>query len=253
MNAEIIKKDSNSITIQVTIPLSSDTVYFVHSTSMLSSEDLIQQGVNLTGLLATEHALSRFDTVKALCFDYGQRHVQEVAVAQKIAEKVGVPFLQMETRIISQLAESSLTNPALIMDEEKPRDTWPNTFVPGRNLIFLTFAAVIARSHQIWNIITGVSQADYSGYPDCREPFIRSTNTTINMAMDEQFVIHTPLMWLNKAEIWALADELGVFELVKNETLTCYHGIMADGCGICPACRLRKKGMEEFLEFRIKN
>jgi 7-cyano-7-deazaguanine synthase len=116
--------------------------------------------------------------------------------------------------------------------------------------MFLTFAAVIARSYGIKNIVTGVSQADYSGYPDCRDTFIRSTNVTLNLAMDEQFVIHTPLMWLTKAETWKLADDLGVFDLVKNETLTCYNGISADGCGHCPSCTLRKKGLEEYEKNR---
>lgn len=195
-------------------------------------------------------ALKEFKTVRTLCFTYGQRHSLEVEIARKIASNMNVPFQVMDASIISQLAESSLTRPDMIMDEEKPKDSYPNTFVPGRNLIFLTFAAVIARSHEIKNIVTGVSEADYSGYPDCRDTFIRSTNTTINLAMDEQFIIHTPLMWRNKAEVWALADELGAFDVVKDETLTCYNGIIADGCGHCPACRLRNQGLEEFLKWR---
>jgi len=192
-------------------------------------------------------ALKNFESVRTLCFSYGQRHVREVEVAKKIAEKANVPFQLLDATIISQLAENSLTNHDMVMDKEKPHDAYPNTFVPGRNLIFLTFAAVIARSHGIKNIVTGVSEADYSGYPDCRDTFIRSTNTTINLAMDEQFIIHTPLMWRNKTEVWALADELGVFETVKNETLTCYNGIIAEGCGECPACRLRNEGLREYM------
>ncbi len=198
-------------------------------------------------------ALKNFKEVKTLCFTYGQRHSQEVEVARHIATSIHVPFQVLDATIISQLAESSLTNPGIVMDQEKPGDSYPNTFVPGRNLIFLTFAAVIARSHGIQNIVTGVSEADYSGYPDCRDTFIRSTNATINLAMDEQFIIHTPLMWRNKAEVWALADELGAFEIVRDKTLTCYNGIIAEGCGHCPACKLRRQGLEEYLELRIEN
>jgi 7-cyano-7-deazaguanine synthase len=192
--------------------------------------------------------LKHFKTVRTLCITYGQRHSLEVEVARKIAEKAGAEFQLLDAHLISELADNSLTNPSLAMDEEKPADSYPNTFVPGRNLMFLTFAAVIARSHGIRNLVTGVSQADYSGYPDCRDTFIRSANVTLNLAMDEQFIIHTPLMWLTKADTWALADELGVFDIVRNETLTCYNGILADGCGHCPACKLRKAGLEEYLQ-----
>ena len=195
-------------------------------------------------------ALKNFKEVRTLCITYGQRHSQEVEVAQKIATKAGVPFQVLDASIISLLSDNSLTNPDMIMDQEKPEGSYPNTFVPGRNLFFLTFAAVIARTHGIRNLVTGVSQADYSGYPDCRDTFIRSANVTLNLAMDEQFMIHTPLMWLSKAETWALADELGVFDLVRNETLTCYNGIIADGCGHCPACKLRKAGLEEYLKMK---
>jgi 7-cyano-7-deazaguanine synthase len=191
-------------------------------------------------------ALKNFREVRTLCISYGQRHAREVEVAQKIAAMAGVSFQFLDASVISCLADNSLTNHSLIMDQEKPDDSYPNTFVPGRNLFFLTFAAVIARSHSIRNIVTGVSQADYSGYPDCRDTFIHSANTTLNLAIDEQFIIHTPLMWLTKAETWALADELGVLEIVKKETLTCYNGLMAEGCGHCPACKLRKAGLEEY-------
>ena len=192
-------------------------------------------------------ALKQFDSVQALCFTYGQRHSQEVEVARAIAEKNKVPFRVLDASIIGCLADNSLTNPDMIMDEKKPDHSFPNTFVPGRNLLFLTFAAVIARSQGIKNLVTGVSEADYSGYPDCRDPFIHSTNTTLNLAMDEEFVIHTPLMWRDKARIWALADELGVFDIVRNETLTCYNGIIARGCGHCPACKLREDGLNRYL------
>jgi len=198
-------------------------------------------------------ALRRFNEVRTLCFTYGQRHSIEVEIARQLAAEAKVPFQVLDASIISMLADNSLTNHSLIMDQEKPENSYPNTFVPGRNLFFLTFGAVIARTHEIYNLVTGVSQADYSGYPDCRDTFIRSANTTLNLAMDEQFIIHTPLMWLSKVETWALADELGVFETVKNKTLTCYNGIIAEGCGECPSCRLRNEGLEEFLNLRFKN
>jgi 7-cyano-7-deazaguanine synthase len=138
------------------------------------------------------------------------------------------------------------------MDKEKPATAPPNTFVPGRNLFFLSIAAVYAREHGIMNLVTGVSQTDFSGYPDCRDSFIRSLNVSLNLAMDEQFVIHTPLMWIDKAETWKLADDLGVFDLVRNETLTCYNGIKGDGCGECPACKLRRHGLEVYLKSKNK-
>lgn len=196
-------------------------------------------------------AMKHFKEVRALCFTYGQKHSQEVEVARNIADEAGIPFQVLDASFISKLADNSLTNPEMIMDQEKPDDSYPNTFVPGRNLFFLSIGAVIARSHGIFNLVTGVSQADYSGYPDCRDTFIRSANTTLNLAMDEQFIIHTPLMWLTKAETWALGDELGVLDIVKNQTLTCYNGIIAEGCGHCPACMLRAAGLREYGERRI--
>lgn len=194
-------------------------------------------------------ALKHFSSVRTLCFTYGQRHSKEVEVAQAIAEEAGVPFQLMDATIISQLSVNSLTSD-IQMDEEKPADSYPNTFVPGRNLLFLTFAAVIARSHNIRHIVTGVSEADYSGYPDCRDTFIMSANTSINLAMDEHFQIHTPLMWRDKTSVWQLADELGAFDIVRNQTLTCYNGIIADGCGHCPSCKLRKQGLDNYLKTR---
>ena len=153
--------------------------------------------------------------------------------------------------VVSQLDPNcSLTNTGISMDQEKPADSYPNTFVPGRNMVFLTFAAILARSKGIFNLVTGVSEADFSGYPDCRDTFVRSLNVTLNLAMDERFVIHTPLMDRDKSEVWELADELGVFDLVRTQTLTCYNGIMAEGCGHCPACKLRREGLEKYLKRR---
>ena len=192
-------------------------------------------------------AKREFRKVHALTFRYGQKHSLEVEMAGKLAEKAEVDFHLMDTPFIGQLGANSLTDASIVMDQEKPEDSFPNTFVPGRNLFFLSIAAVVAREHGINHIVTGVSQTDFSGYPDCRDSFIKSLNVTLNLAMDEQFSIHTPLMWIDKAGTWALADELGVLDIIRNETLTCYNGIPGDGCGHCPACRLRRAGLEKYL------
>ena len=192
-------------------------------------------------------ALKRFKKVYALSFLYGQKHQKEVELARAIAKDAGIEFEVMDVSFIAQLAKNSLTDTNLVMDEEKPVNSFPNTFVPGRNLFFLSIAAVYAREKGINHMVTGVSQTDFSGYPDCRDGFIKSLNVTLNLAMDEQFVIHTPLMWIDKAQTWALADELGVLDLIRTKTLTCYNGVMGDGCGHCPACKLRREGLEKYL------
>ncbi len=193
-------------------------------------------------------AKARFKEVWALTFVYGQKHVKEVEVAERIARAAGVHFESMDVSFIGQLAENSLTDTSMKMDETKPAGSPPNTFVPGRNLFFLSIAAVYARERGISHLVTGVSQTDYSGYPDCRDAFVKSLNVTLNLGMDEQFEIHTPLMWLDKSQTWALADDLGVFDLVRRETLTCYNGVVGDGCGHCPACALRRAGLEKYLK-----
>lgn len=192
-------------------------------------------------------AKKHFKKVYALSFIYGQKHVKEVELARSIAEKAEVEFDVMDVSFIGHLGRNSLTDTSIHMDEEKPADSFPNTFVPGRNLFFLSIAAVYAREHGVNHIVTGVSQTDFSGYPDCRDSFIKSLNVTLNLAMDEQFVLHTPLMWIDKAQTWALADRLGVFDLIRHETLTCYNGIPGDGCGHCPSCKLRREGLEKYL------
>ena len=136
------------------------------------------------------------------------------------------------------------------MDKDAPEEGTPNSFVEGRNMLFLTYAAIFAKTHGVTDIITGVSQSDFSGYPDCRDIFIKSLNTTLNLAMDYEFDVITPLMWMDKEETWEMADELGVFDIVRNKTLTCYNGIIGDGCGDCPSCKLRKKGLDRYLARR---
>ncbi len=195
-------------------------------------------------------AKKHFKKVYALSFIYGQKHVKEVELARSIAEKAEVEFDVMDVSFIGHLGRNSLTDTSIHMDEEKPADSFPNTFVPGRNLFFLSIAAVYAREHGVNHIVTGVSQTDFSGYPDCRDSFIKSLNVTLNLAMDEQFVLHTPLMWIDKAQTWALADRLGVLDLIRHETLTCYNGIPGDGCGHCPSCKLRREGLEKYLAYK---
>lgn len=192
-------------------------------------------------------AKKRFARVVALCFLYGQKHEKETEMARSIADKAGVEFHLLTENFIG-MGSNSLTDAAVPMREGAPGTSFPNTFVPGRNLFFLSIAAVFARERGIRDLVTGVSQTDYSGYPDCRDSFIKSLNVTLNLALDGQFIIHTPLMWINKAETWALADELGILNLVANETLTCYNGIPGNGCGQCPACKLRRQGLDEYLK-----
>ncbi len=197
-------------------------------------------------------AKKHFKKVVALSFLYGQKHQKEVELARAISQEAGIEFHVMDVSFIGRLGQNSLTDSSIVMDEAKPEGGFPNTFVPGRNLFFLSIAAVFAREKGINHLVTGVSQTDFSGYPDCRDGFIKSLNVTLNLAMDEQFVIHTPLMWIDKAQTWALADQLGVLELIRTKTLTCYNGVMGDGCGHCPACKLRREGLESYLATKLK-
>ncbi|HJD96542.1 7-cyano-7-deazaguanine synthase QueC [Mailhella massiliensis] len=193
-------------------------------------------------------AKEHFENVRAVSFFYGQRHRLELDMARAIAEEAKVPLDVEDMSFISRVGKSALTDEGIVMDRNIPQGGFPNTFVPGRNLFFLSVAAVCAREHGMRDIVTGVSQTDFSGYPDCRDTFIRSLNVTLNLAMDEQFVLHTPLMWLDKSQTWELADRLGIFDLVRYRTLTCYNGVPGDGCGECPACILRRRGLEQYLE-----
>ena len=192
-------------------------------------------------------ALKNFDQVETLCFDYGQRHSIEMEAARKIAKQSEVPFTLLKLELLKHITHNSLTDSAIDVEDSKPENRPPNTLVEGRNMLFMTFAAIFAKGKEIKNIVTGVGQADFSGYPDCRDEFIRSLNQTLNLSMDYQFSIHTPLMWKSKQEIWGMADELGIFDLVRTQTVTCYNGIFGDGCGHCPACKLRKNGLDKYL------
>lgn len=191
-------------------------------------------------------AKEKLEMVEAISFDYGQKHRLELEVATSIAKKAGVPIHVYKLDLLAQITSNALTSPDVEVEQEKPEHRPPNTLVEGRNMLFLTYAAIFAKSKNIRHLVTGVGQADYSGYPDCRDEFIRSLNQTLNLSMDYEYEIHTPLMWKNKEQIWQMADELGIFDLVRNETLTCYNGIIGDGCGNCPACKLRRNGLEKY-------
>ncbi|MFJ7976984.1 7-cyano-7-deazaguanine synthase QueC [Peribacillus sp. JNUCC 23] len=191
-------------------------------------------------------AMKQFKEVEAVTFDYNQRHRLEIDCAKQIADELGIKHHILDMSLLNQLAPNALTRDDIAVSEGEEGEL-PSTFVPGRNLLFLSFAGVLASQVGAKHIITGVCETDFSGYPDCRDIFIKSLNVTLNLSMDQPFVIHTPLMWMNKAEAWGMADELGALEFVRKKTLTCYNGIMADGCGECPACKLRQKGLDDYL------
>lgn len=195
-------------------------------------------------------AIDRFgkENVSAVGFDYGQRHKKELECAKDICKSEGIAYEVIPTPIINQLSANSLTREDIPVEETKPEDAPPNTFVEGRNLLFISYAAIYAKTHGITDLVTGVCETDFSGYPDCRDIFIKSLNVTINLAMDYNFVIHTPLMWLDKAQTWEMADKLGVIDIIYKKTLTCYNGIIGEGCGNCPACHLRKNGYMKYME-----
>lgn len=192
------------------------------------------------------YAKEHFKEVELVTFQYGQRHDLEIKVAEDIAKEQGLKHYILDMSLLAQLSPNALTDHT--MQIENDENDIPNTFVPARNLLFLSFAGALAYQIGAKHIITGVCETDFSGYPDCRDSFIKSMNLSLNLSMDKDFVIHTPLMWLNKKETWALSDQLGALDYVREKTLTCYNGVMSDGCGECPACKLRKQGLDQYLE-----
>lgn len=195
-------------------------------------------------------ALKTFKEVEAVTFNYSQRHKLEIECAKEIAKDLNVRHHILDMNLLNQLAPNALTRDDIEIKEGEDGEL-PSTFVPGRNLIFLSFAAILASQVGAKHIITGVCETDFSGYPDCRDAFVKSLNVSINLSMDKEFVIHTPLMWLDKAETWGLADDLNALDYVREKTLTCYNGIIGDGCGECPSCKLRKNGLDNYLLTRI--
>jgi 7-cyano-7-deazaguanine synthase len=191
-------------------------------------------------------AIDRFgvENVTSVTFDYGQRHRIELECAKEIADFAAVPNVILPIDTFAALGGDALTDPGIEVANESAEDSGlPNTFVPGRNLIFLTFAAAYAYRRGITHLVTGVAQTDYSGYPDCREETMQSLQTALRNGMESEIQIHTPLMHLSKKATVQLAVELGALPAMAM-THTCYNGERPP-CGACPACELRAKGFEE--------
>ena len=191
-------------------------------------------------------AIDRFglEATSALCFDYGQRHRIELECAQEIAVAAGVALDCLPINTFAALAGDALTDNSIeVGDDADDSKGLPNTFVPGRNLVFLTFAAAYAYPRGIGNLVTGVAQTDYSGYPDCREETIEALQQAIRLGMESEIIIHAPLMHRSKRATVELARELGALQAM-GLTHTCYNGERPP-CGHCPACRLRAKGFAE--------
>jgi len=207
-------------------------------------------------------ALARFSRVETLGFDYGQRHRVELACRARIAERLKGEFAEWggklgEDHLVDLPALGALSDTALTGDAEIAfaASGLPNTFVPGRNLLFFTFAAAIGYRRGLRHLVGGMCETDYSGYPDCRDDTLKSLQVTLSLGMDHRFVMHTPLMWRDKRATWQLARELGgeaLVELIREESHSCYRGERDQrhdwgyGCGECPACDLRRKGWEAF-------
>jgi len=221
---------------------------------------LFSGGQDSTTCLAD--ALSRFDRVETLGFDYGQRHRIELDVRLQVLDRVRAEFPQWAGKlgddhllaldVLAQVSESSLTQDIAFAMQA---NGLPNTFVPGRNLLFLTLAGALAYRRGLEVIVTGVCETDYSGYPDCRDDTMKAMQLALSLGMDRRLVIDTPLMWLDKAQTWAMAERLGGAALVKlivEATHTCYEGergalhAWGYGCGRCPACELRARGWERY-------
>jgi 7-cyano-7-deazaguanine synthase len=207
-------------------------------------------------------ALQRFARVETLGFAYGQRHAIELECSDRLlgairslradwAQKLGECHV-FELPTLAEISETALTRDVAIAMGE---DGLPNTFVPGRNLLFFTMAAALAYRRGIRHIIGGMCETDYSGYPDCRDQTIRAMQVALNLGMNRPFELHTPLMWLEKAGTWQLAHELGgagLVDLIREHSHTCYLGERGErhewgyGCGECPACALRARGWRKY-------
>jgi 7-cyano-7-deazaguanine synthase len=207
-------------------------------------------------------ALDRYDRVETIGFDYGQRHRVELEVRKVFLEKLKPLFPRwgeklgsdhvLDLSVLGAISDTALTGERAI---EMSASGLPNTFVPGRNLLFLTFAAAVAYRRGLKRLVTGVCETDYSGYPDCRDDTIKALQVAINLGTESRFVLETPLMWIDKAATWAMADALGgapLTDLIVRDTHTCYLGDRQSahpwgfGCGACPACELRAAGYERW-------
>jgi 7-cyano-7-deazaguanine synthase len=203
-------------------------------------------------------ALERFAHVETIGFDYGQRHSIELDVRARVSDDIQALKPHWAARLgedhmiaLNSLGEVSNTSLTRDVAFAMGQEGLPNSFVPGRNLIFLTFAAAVAYRRGLKHIITGVCETDFSGYPDCRDDTIKAMQLALNLGMERRFVIHTPLMWIDKAQTWQMAFELGgqaLVDLIRVQTHTCYVGDRTHlhdwgyGCNTCPACELRRDG-----------
>ena len=197
-------------------------------------------------------AKKTFREVIAISFNYGQKHSIELEKAKNIAKIAGVEHHILDVSLLNQLAPNALTR----VDIEVPKfdgelEGEPNTVVRGRNGLFAWITSIFASTHNITNVVLGVCQTDFSGYIDCRDMFVKSLQTAINLGVDDKIVIHTPLMWLDKIETWQLADELGVLDIIEKETHTCYQEIQG-GCGTCPSCVLRERALKKYKQLKEK-
>jgi len=207
-------------------------------------------------------ALERYDRVETVGFDYGQRHAVEMEARQAVRRQINARFPEwaqrlgedhvLDIRSFGAVAQSALTADRAIEMTERGL---PSTFVPGRNLVFLTYAAALADRRGIDALVGGMCETDFSGYPDCRRDTLDAMQTALNLGMDRAFRIETPLMWLTKAQTWGLSKQIGgeaLVRLIVEESHTCYQGERGDlhawgyGCGACPACELREKGYAEW-------
>jgi 7-cyano-7-deazaguanine synthase len=187
------------------------------------------------------------ENVAAITFTYGQRHALETGFASTLAKKIFSVALWKKVALdfYSDITENALMKSGAKIARARGAKC-PNTVVEGRNAVFLQIASVWAKSLGAKEVWTGVGEADFSGYPDCREVFVRAQQRSIRLALDYPVKIVTPFMHMTKAEEWALADRLGIMEIIEKHTLTCYNGIPGKGCGKCPACRLRSRGLAEY-------
>jgi len=208
-------------------------------------------------------ALERYQTVETLGFDYGQRHRVELECRESVRDALKRQFPAWAGRLgddhmvdLSVLGSISDTAMTREIEIETAASGLPNTFVPGRNLMFMQIAAAIAYRRGLKVLVGGMCETDFSGYPDCRDDTMKALQVALNLGMDTRFQLETPLMWLDKADTWRLAEKLGgeaLVDMVRVETHTCYLGERAElhawgfGCGECPACKLRKRGYEAYL------
>jgi 7-cyano-7-deazaguanine synthase len=211
-------------------------------------------------------ALERYSWVETIGFDYGQRHAVEMTVRPRVRERLAALRGDWAKRLgddhvvkldaLAAISETALTRGMAI---EMGDNGLPTTFVPGRNLIFLTFAGALAYRRAAGHLVAGMCETDYSGYPDCRDDTIKAMQVALGLGMGRRFVLHTPLMWIDKAGTFALAEQIGgkaLLDLVIEETHSCYLGDRDHrhewgyGCGTCPACQLRADGFARFLQER---